>query len=431
MLKLYKENKMFRVLLTYRFFSAIGSAMFMFFILLSVHLLYENPIYTGIAGFLMVVPSMFSFAIGPIVDRRNKITIMRFTTFLEFLVLSLLAFTPLQEQLGVLFTFAIIFTFSVGVLFESPASRAFLPQIVHEKKIMEANSLISIVAMIGGIAIGAVLFTSLGGDISFSFLYGVSAIFVALSFVTSLFMKNVNKKDYEEKPTFSSYLRDLKDGAKFIRHTVLFYFLIAIVVVSLATEIAFVNRPMFLEYHAGAQGYVLYALVSLIGGVVASSLMGKLGNKFKIGKFVFVLFVLTGIARIIFTIVVPIDLILGLISMVFYAGVGTAIGIIYSSLEQKVPPNDMVGRVGTISSTFSAIAATIGALAGGFLGSIVSDVAHIFIFQGISYILIGMALILVPSVRKMPIMDGIKKVDNGDAETENEEENLTESYTEH
>ena len=409
MLELFKQNKMFRGLLIYQFFSAIGNAMFMFFILLSVHMLYENPIYTGIAGFLMVVPRIFSFAVGPVVDRRNKITIMRITTFLEFVVLSLLAFTPLQENLGVLFTFAIIFTFSVGVLFESPASRAFLPQIVHEKKILEANSLINIVAMIGGIAIGAVLFTSLGGDISFSFLYGVSAIFVALSFVTSLFLKNINQKENENEQSFSNYLGDLKDGAKFIRHTVLLYFMIAIVAVSLTTEIAFVNRPMFLEYHAGAQGYVLYALVSLLGGVAASSLVGKLGNKFKIGAFVFVLFVLTGIARIIFTIAVPIDLVFGLITMVFYAGVGTAVGIIYSSLEQKTPPNDMVGRVGTISSTFSAIAATIGALAGGFLGSIVSNVAHIFIFQGVSYILIGILLILVPSVRKLPIMDGIKK----------------------
>jgi len=414
MLELYKENKMFRVLLTYQFFSAIGSAMFMFFILLSVHLLYGNPIYTGIAGFLMVVPRIFSFAVGPIVDRRNKITIMRVTTFLEFVVLSLLAFTPFQERFGVLFTFAIILAFSIGVLFESPASRAFLPQIVHEKKIIEANSLISIAAMIGGIAIGAVLFTSLGGDVNFGLLYGLSAIFVALSFITSLFYKNVNNNENTEKLNFSSYLQDLKDGAKFIRHSILLYTIIAIVAVSLATEIAFVNRPMFLEYHTGAQGYVLFALISLVGGIAASSFIGKLGNRFRVGIFVFILFILTGIARIIFALVVPIDLTMGLISMVFYAALGTAVGIVFDSLIQKIPPKDMVGRVGTISSTFNALAATIGALAGGFLGSIVPDVAYIFIFQGVSYAVIGVVLIFVPSFRKLPKMPEIEKSDDND-----------------
>jgi len=405
MLNLFKQNKMFRVLLTYQFFSGIGGAMFSMFILLSVHLIYHNPIYTGIAGFLMAAPRIASFAVGPIVDRGNKITIMRLTTLLEFLVLFLLAFTPLQEHLGVLFMFAVIFAYNIAALFENPAGTALLPQIVKKEDIMEGNSLINIVAMAGGVIIGTVLFISLGGELNFRFLYGFSAVFLGLALISSLFLKNATAKETIEKSPSSNYLQDLKEGAKFIRRNVLLFIIIAIVVMDFTGEIAYVNRPMFLEYHTGAQGYVLFSLMMLIGGIIASYFVGMLGNKFSLGKFVFTLFVIAGATRILFALIVPLHLIGALITTVFYAAIITAIGIVFESLIQKIPPKDMVGRIDTLSTTFSSIFVALGAFAGGFLGNIVPDTGHIFIYQGVSLAVIGIFIISVPSIRKLPKMD--------------------------
>jgi len=409
MLELLKQNKMFRVLLAYQFFSSIGGAMFSMFILLSVHLIYDNAVYTGIAGFLMAAPFIFSFAVGPIVDRRNKITIMRLTTFLEFSVLSVLAFTPLQEYFGVLFMFAVIFLYSIAALFEAPAGTALLPQVVEEEKIMQANSLINIIAMVGGIAIAAVLFSSLRDEVNFVFLYGFSAVFLALSFFFSLFLKNPAEKKSDEKASAQNYLQDLKEGARFIRRSVLLYTTIAVVVIGFAAEIAFVNRPQFLEYHAGAQGYVLFTVMGLIGGIAASYFVGMLGNKINVGKFICALIIIAGAVRITFALLVPLHLIGGLATMAVYAALGTAVSIVFSSLNQKIPPNEMVGRVTTISSTFNSAFVALGALVGGFLGNIVPDVGHIFIYQGISYAVIAVSIILVPSIRKLPKMDEIKK----------------------
>jgi len=409
MLSLFKQNKVYRLFLTYRFFSAIGSAMFSMFILLAVHLIYANPMYTGIAGLLMAAPRIFSFAVGPIVDKRNKIAIMRFTTFLEFLVLSLLAFTPLLDSLGVMFMFAIIFVYNVAALFESPAGTALLPQIVSEEKILEANSLIDIVAMAGGIAIGAVLFISLGWDIDFKFIFGLSAFFLASTFIFSLFLKNpaANKNMTKALPT--KYMADLKEGAKFIRHNILLYVTIAVVAMDMAGEISYINRPMFLEYHVGAQGYIVFTLMGLVGGIIGSYFAGKIGGKFKLGKFVFVLFVLAGIVRIVFALILPFQYVGGLVAIVIYIALAGLLDVIFTSLNQKIPPKDMVGRVNTMSTTFVAIFVAVGALVGGFLGRVVPVVDHIFIFQGASYFLIGTFLVLVPSFRKLPTMNEIKK----------------------
>jgi len=409
MLELFKQNKMFRFLLTYQFFSAIGGGMFSMFILLSVHLIYHNPIYTGIAGFLMAAPFMFSFAVGPIVDRRDKVAIMRLTTLLEFVVISLLAFTPLKEQLGVLFMFGVIFAYNIAALFEAPAGSALLPQIVDEEKILEANSMIRIVAMVGGGAIAAVLFISLRGEASFDFIYGFSAIFLVIAFFASLFLKNAVRADAAANTSFAKYVQDLKEGTKFISGNVLLYIIILLTALGMFAEIAFVNRPMFLEYHVGAHGYIIFSMLVLVGGIFASSLMGKIGNRFKVGQLILILLLLAGVMRIVFVYVLPIRVMSGVVTMIAYATFGSAMGIVVSSLQQKIPPKDMVGRVVTLSSTFRAIFVTIGALLGGFLGSIVPVVDYIFIFQGIGYIAIAVFMFFVPSVRRLPRMNEIGK----------------------
>jgi len=402
---------MYRVFLMYQFFSAIGGSMFSMFILLSIHLIYENPIYTGIAGFLTAAPWIFSFAVGPIVDRYNKIAIMRLTTFLEFLVLSLLAFTPLQEGFGAPFMFAVIFLYNIAALFENPASTALLPQIVSEEKIMEANALINIIAMAGGVVIAAVLFNALRDNINFSFLYGFSAAFLAITFMVSLFLRNPAGNKNTKKASSLKYISDLKEGAQFIRRNILLYITIALVAMEFFGEIAYINRPMFLEYHVGAQGYIVFTVMGLIGGIAASYFVGAMGSRFKLGWFAFVLLLLAGVVRIVFVFVLPNLYIGGLVIMVIYVALASSVDIIFQSLNQKIPPEDMVGRVATISTTFVAIAVTIGALVGGFLGSVVPEVGHIFVFQGASYVMIGVLIIFVPRFRKLPRMTEIVKGD--------------------
>ena len=407
MLNLFKQNKMYRIFLMYQFFSAIGSAMFSMFILLAVHLTYQNPVYTGIAGFLMAAPRILSFAVGPIVDRRNKVAIMRLTTLLEFIVLSLLAFTPLLDSFGVMFMFAVIFVYNMAALFEMPASTALLPQIVPEDKIMEANSLINIIAMAGGVAIAVILFSSVRDEVNFVFLYGFSAVFLAITFLFSLLLKNPGTNGHTTKA--HNYLADLKEGAKFLRRNILLYVTIAVVAMDFVGDIAYVNRPMFLEYHVGAQGYVAFTAMGLVGGIIGSFLAGKIGNRFKLGRFVFALLLLAGTVRVTFAFIVPVHYIGGLVTIVVYLAIATLIGTVFMSLNQKIPPEDMVGRVDTISTTFVAVAVALGALAGGFLGRVVPDVAYVFILQGVSYALIGLFLMLVPSFRKLPAMPEIKR----------------------
>jgi len=409
MFELFKSNNMFRRLLGYQIFSGLGGGIFSIFMLLSVHLLYGNPIFTGIAGVLMAGPQIFAFTVGPIVDRRHKVTIMRVTTLLEFVVLATLAFTPIIDTIGVVALFGAAFIFSSAALFEAPAGTALLPQIVPENKIMEANSLIQIAAMSGGIIVGVGLFVFFGGlDADLSVVYAFSAVFLAIALLFSLFIKDPNAPSAQTGQK-ANYIQDLKEGGRFIRKNVLLFITIAVVAQMFFMEIASVNRPAFLETHVGAQGYIVFTMTALIGGIVASALMGSLGKKFKTGWMIFVLFAISGGVRIFFAFILPHSYAGGLATMVVYATLGSAIGITISSLRQRIPKKDMVGRVDTISTTFSAIAVTVGALVGGFLGNAVADVAYVFAYQGIALVAISLFVILVPSIRKLPKMNDIDK----------------------
>lgn len=410
MIALFKENKSFQTYLGYEFFSGLGGGVFTLFLLLYIHLVYANPLYTGIAGFLVAVPFIFSFAIGPTVDKSKKTSVLRWTTLLECAALASLAFTPLHEQIGILFIFVLIIVFAIAAVFENPASTALLPQIVQAEKIMKANSFIEITKLIGALGIAAILFISLraGSDANYSFIFGLSTIFLAVAFLFSLFLKESVANGAADKPA-QNYFSDLKAGARFIKGNVLLFILIASTSMALIAEITSINRPEFYEYHAGAQGYIIFMVMALIGGIISSILAGTIGNSFKVGRLMFALLLITGAVRITFVFVIPSSLLGAYIIAIFYAAFSGPISILIKSLGQQIPSKDMVGRVSTIFTTIAAIFIAIGALLGGVLGSIVPIVDHIFIFHGVSYAAIGVLVLLVPSIRKLPKINEINK----------------------
>ena len=408
MLGIFKGNKMFRRLLGYQIFSGLGGGVFSLFMLLSIHLLYDNPVYTGLAGFLIAAPHIIAFAIGPVIDRRDKVGIMRITTFLEFTVLALLSFTPLLDVFGIVFLLAVVTVFSFSALFEGAAGTAYLPQIIEGDKIMEANSLIQIASFAGGIFVAVGLFAALGDATNdFGFIYGISTGFLLCAFIFSLTLKD--PATATKPPIKQLFMQDLQEGGKFIRQSVLLFIIVATVAKSFAIDMANVNRPAFIEYHAGARGYIVFAVMGLVGGILASALVGTFGSKFKIGWLIFVLFIFAGIVRVAFVFILPLSYFAGLGTMIAYATLGTALGTVKSTLSQNIPPKDMVGRVDTIQTTFVAVFSTLGALAGGFLGYIVPDAGYVIIYHGLAYIGIGLLIIVVPSVRKLPKMNEIQK----------------------
>ena len=74
-----------------------------------------------------------------------------------------------------------------------------------------------------------------------------------------------------------------------------------------------------------------------------------------------------------------------------------------------MPPKSMVGRIDTLTTTCFALMGALGALLGGIVGRLVTNVDNIFIFQGYMYVVFGVLIIFIPAVRKIPKMDDIER----------------------
>ena len=412
MIDLIKNNSIFRRFMLYQVFSALGGGVFQFFMLLSVHMLYENPIYTGIASFLMLAPHFFAFAVGPAVDRANKVRVIRRTTLIEFAAVGLLAFVSSQGRVHVLFMFAVILLYTVAQVFETPAGSAFLRQIVDEDEIIRANSLVDIAATVGGLFVAALLFIALGGDVEHYWVYALSAVFVAVGFAATFSLKDTTARARTRDARMHSVLRaqvaDLKEGIRYVRHTrFILYIIMAEAVAAFFIDIAWTNMPEFATTHVGARGYVVLMVVFLAGGLISSVLTGLLGDKLRVGVFICFVWILSGVLRIGFAHMLPISYIGGLAIMLAFSSIIGVSGMLRLTLMQKVPRENMVARVVTVRTTFISIAAALGALAGGFIGNIVSWLGHVFVLHGAAYILLGIALVLSSSIRKLPRINEI------------------------
>ena len=104
--------------------------------------------------------------------------------------------------------------------------------------------------------------------------------------------------------------------------------------------------------------------------------------------------------------------ILFLFAIIFAGATAVFLAVAFMfALFLKEPIKKEVNERPKAQSYFSdaAIFVAVGALVGGFLGNIVSVVDHIFILHGTSYAAIGVFIILVPSVRRLPKINEIGK----------------------
>jgi len=183
---------------------------------------------------------------------------------------------------------------------------------------------------------------------------------------------------------------------------------IAMVTMSFFANVAYVNLPMFAQYHLGdVTGYIILTAFALLGGLVGSFIARAIGDKLGIGKILIATFIITGVARIAFVHVIPNNTSAAIWIYILYIGLASAIGLLYNALRQKLPPKDMVGRVAAATKSLSAAAAFIGALAGGTLGYLLPRIDTVFIIQGMSYIAIGLLLFLSKKTRGLPMIKNI------------------------
>ena len=418
MFKLFSENRNFRSLLFFISFGGVGRGMFSIFMMWAIHATFQNPIYTGITGFMFSAPLVASVVIGPFVDRWDKIKVFRIVELTKFSAVTLIFLFQVFFYPTIWLLFPAIFTFSIASLFGSPAFTAFLPRVVTGEDLVKANALINITGITAGLGIMAGLFLLTAREAGFAWIYGINAAVLLIAVLFSAFLRNptvtdeesneeTNResfvpKDKPEKSPIKAYLNELKTGLSFVKAGVMLPLISATVSMGFFSNIAYVNFPRFAEIHLGsATGYILFSALALTGSMIGSIICRAVEAKYSLAKIFIGGFVVTGIIRILFVHVLPGHRTGGILLFVLYVGFASAIILFYQVVIQKLPPKNLISRVATANTSLSAIATALGALAGGVLGAIL-EVNTVFIIQGASYVVIGMLLCFSKQVRSLP-----------------------------
>ncbi|MCL2189270.1 MAG: MFS transporter [Defluviitaleaceae bacterium] len=408
MFALFKKNRNFRALAIFFILHGIGAGMFGMIMMWIIHAMYQNPVYTGIAGFLFAVPFVTSFIVGPLVDRWRKTAVLRTACFVQFCVVAVALAAQLVYWPGVWLFFVMILAFSLASLFFRPAQTAILPRIVDGEDLVKANAFINIVGVLAGTVVFVGTFSMMrDGNADNALLYAVMATAFGLALIFSIFLRCDEESATQENEigVVKMYLRELTAGFVYAKQGVFMVLLFAGVFQAFFADVAGVNVPMFAEYHFGsASGYIILAGLTMFGGMIGSIFARMVDTRFSLGHMLIVGTMLAGVLRILFVFAITNETLHGVLMHLMYVGVGSMVGIFHRAIVQKLPPKNLVGRVDTMFTTLGASAGALGALAGGFLGARLYSVDAVFFIHGAVYIILGLGLLCNKKVRALPAL---------------------------
>ena len=410
MISLFLRNHKYRWCLLHTTFGGVGSGMFGMLMIWIIHAEYQNPFYTGLAGVMFAVTTIGSFLIGPFVDRRSKILLIRVCTFIELIILSLVLAASLTDMLGLWILLAAILINSTTNIFYGLAFSAYKPTIVASEDLLTSNSMSTIAGIVTGIAVGVILYVSLMHGADFVIMYIVMTAFLFISFVFSLFLRAGEpvQHEFEHGKSFKIYFAELKEGLRFMAKGAVFALLIVVLVQDLAASIAYVNIPMLVQVHTGyATAYIVLTAMAMLGGMLGAYGARILGPKLVVWKYIALCFILAGAARILFINVIADNFSHALYVHILYIGISSTAGMAIGTLMQKLPPKHMIARVSAAETSLTGITSVLGAFLGGILGTIAANVDIIFVIQGIIYLLIGLGVCLSKSLRRLPKVDDV------------------------
>ena len=410
MLKLFSENKKFRNYLMFTVFNSVGGGIFAIFMIWVIHSQYQNPFYTGLAGFMFAVMTITNFIVGPFVDRRNKANLLRTTCFVSFIVVSLILAASLTYMPGVWFLLAMILIKAAAGLISRPAGTALMPRIVGSEDLIKANALMSIVSIFVGLGIGAFLYVAMVRGADFTLVFAVNAAVLLIALAFSFFIDSAESIKSESKSTapLKAYFSELKEGFAFVKGGVIMLLALAVLAQDIAASVAYVNVPMLAQIHTGeASAYIILTALAMIGGLLGAYMSRIFGPKLDIWKILAVCFIFAGLARILFVNVIPDNFTRALLIHAFYIGMGSTTGIFFDTLIQKLPPKHLVARVSAIIVSLVGVTSAFGALLGGIIGTVVPDIDMIFIAQGSTYMIIGLFVSMSKRIRDLPKINDV------------------------
>ena len=305
-----------------------------------------------------IIPSFFVSPIaGAFIDRWDKKRTMIVCDVLRALIVIAipLLFADLKSSPSVPIYAAVFLIFAVSCFF-LPARLSIIPDLVSKEKLLVANSLFTVTAMIGAIfwlVVGGILVEMLkarGGLYLNSLIYLLSA--AAIVFITG---HRRRRKKAEgsvniEEIIKTSLVGEIKDGIKYLAaHDEARFAFRMIFVLMAGAGAAYAVVIVFIQEAMGSMTRDLSLLGLFLGAgfFIGSIAYGRMGHRFSKAKSIFACLILCGISMCAFTAVLKgTRSFLGASVVAMILGIAMApIGISTNTLIHEMVDEKMRGRI--------------------------------------------------------------------------------------
>lgn len=407
------QNENFAFLFLGRLVSNIGDSLYYIAAMWLAYDLGGSAFYSGLAGFLTLLPECLSFLVGPVVDRMNLKKVLVIPSLVQGVLLLLVPILYALHLLTVTGVLVIMPLITLIDLFPYPAEDVLIPKLVNNRQLVSANAAMTfsyqgtdlIFSLLGGILI------LLTGAIS---LYAIDAItfFMAAALFSLLPVKrgaNESQQTGSIQGGITAYRADLLEGLHFVFRPLILNMLLPLLVVNFFLSAILAILPAFSKQLGGPELYGIFLTCYTLGFLLGTLVSSYVSKKLRMGNALIYGYGLSGIMWLLMALTAFHSLTLCCLFLVLANIPAGATNIMFNSFFQIVPPSDMIGRVSAVIETLIATAMPLGALFGGFIATWAGS-RILLIFQGIVVVMTAVYWLLKKKLRNLPLVAQLTKL---------------------
>ncbi|WCM63690.1 MFS transporter [Paenibacillus polymyxa] len=382
----------------------IADSIYMIVMLYFVQSITESVSYTSFTYSAITATSMFSFIVGPIVDRHSPLKLASLSLLMQAIIIFFVPFLIGEQSYKLILILVLVFLASCFSLLFYPANSKLIPILMRNNDdIIKANVVINStdqVINIVGYLLGASIIIFLGMKNTFYLasglllLAGLTFFWMSRNLIPSNYMEN------EPAKHSGSFLLELKEGFSFVKQNVFlkimmpFYalinFLLAMLIITIPSLAVSAGSPIY---------YSLIYIVFFIGMFCGSILTNYVPKKAFV---IAVAWILMGISLCVFSLMQGIWL-----KMVAVLPMGIGSGLInvqQTAIIHIITPTKLLGRVLSFLSSISNASLPLGALVGGVL-TLRFPLENVLLFSAVLIMASGLILLCIKTVRQFTIED--------------------------
>lgn len=397
------KNRDFLRFFSGQFVSNAGDSLYTVAILWLVFELSGSTFLTGVANALLLIPFLLQIIAGPIVDQFRIKPVLVGSQVVQGVVVLVLPVAAYTGNLTVELILVMIPALSLMALVVSPVQATLVPRIVADEQLSRSNSALATVTL--GLDM---IFDALGGI--FIAVFGATTLFLvdSLTFAVAgllffgMMIPAVDGEESEES-AIAAYVADLRAGIDILRGTVFIDMIFTSAVFNFAVGVTLAILPAFGDLLGGAATYGLLLGALGIGRLVGSASASYLTD-ISYGRLKTVTCLLSALLWLGSVYSPSVVLTVGLFGLAWITdGID---GVMIETLNQKVFPADLLGRVSAIKGTISQGTLPIGSLVGGFIAEQLGTTMTMGL-AAVGFGFVGLYFALRPTLRGLPAMTDV------------------------